>query len=129
MVRGLAFGGWNRESVANRRACCHDCDMAEAPTIGRDRGGKFLPGNPSNGGRPALPDWFKSRAPDALLYLVDVATGKEPVEPELRLKAAALVVDRVYGKAPETLQVDGGSAVMDLLVAMAKPVNPAPDDP
>ena len=99
--------------------------MTTTTAIGRGERGYFLPGHNGNtgGGRPKLPDWFKSRAPDALLYLLDVATGVEPVEPELRLKAAALVVDRVYGKAPETLQVEGASAVMDLLVAMAKPVN------
>jgi hypothetical protein len=106
-----------------RRRCDHGV-MKTTTAVGRGARGQFLPGHQSTGGRPALPDWFKSRAPDALLYLLDVATGVEPVEPELRLKAAALVVDRVYGKAPETLQVEGASAVMDLLVAMAKPVAP-----
>jgi hypothetical protein len=102
--------------------------MTTTTALGRDARGLFLPGSTGNaGGRPSLPDWFKSRAPDALKYLLDVATGEEPAEPELRVKAAALVVDRVYGKAPETITVDGQSGVMDLLIALAKPV--APKDP
>ena len=98
--------------------------MADTPTLGRDGTGKFLPGNPSKGGRPALPDWFKDRAPEALRYLLLVAVGEEPAEAKDRIKAAQTVVDRVYGKAPETITIDGGSPVLDLLVAMAKPVEP-----
>lgn len=101
--------------------------MADTPTIGRDGTGKFLPGHapqPNRGGRPVLPDWFKSRAPEALKYLLDVACGDEPAEAKDRIKAAQTVVDRVYGKAPETITIDGGSPVLDLLVAMAKPVEP-----
>jgi hypothetical protein len=99
--------------------------MADTPTDGRDgTSGKFLPGNhhAKNGGRPALPDWFKDRAPEALRYLLLVAVGEEPAEAKDRIKAAQCVVDRVYGKAPETLTLEGGSPVLDLLVNMAKPV-------
>ena len=32
------------------------------------------------------------------------------------------VVDRFYGKAPETVTVEGQTPLMDILVAMAKPV-------
>ena len=63
-------------------------------------------------------------------YICDVATGEEFAEPQHRLRAAEYIADRVYGKAPETMQVEGASAVMDLLVAMAKPVTPqGTDDP
>ena len=101
--------------------------MADTPTLGRDGTGKFLPGNQSGnggngGGRPKLPEWFKDRAPEALRYLLMVAVGEEPAEAKDRIKAAQTVVDRVYGKAPETITIDGGSPVLDLLVAMAKPV-------
>jgi hypothetical protein len=98
------------------------------PTDGRDgTSGKFLPGNSAGngvngGGRPKLPDWFKDRAPQALRYLLLVAVGEEPAEAKDRIKAAQTVVDRVYGKAPETLTLEGGSPVLDLLVNMAKPV-------
>ena len=69
----------------------------------RDANGRLLPGqsaNPTgrNGGRPAYPDWFKDKGEDALRYLLDVATGVVDVEPELRFKAASIVVDRIYGK-------------------------------
>jgi hypothetical protein len=32
------------------------------------------------------------------------------------------MANRIYGKAPETLTLEGGSPVLDLLVLMAKPV-------
>ena len=94
---------------------------------GRDAAGRWLTGQApavKSPGRPALPAWFRSRAPEALQYLLDVATGVEPAEPKDRIKAAQCVVDRYYGKAPETINVEGGSPVLDLLVAMAKPVEP-----
>lgn len=99
--------------------------MDNKPAPQRDERGRLLPGstaNPGGGGRPKLPDWFKSKAPEALQHLLNVATGVEPAEPELRLKAAMSVVDRFYGKAPETVTVEGQTPLMDILVAMAKPV-------
>ena len=116
--------------------------MTTTTAIGRDARGFFLPGhNVNGGGRPKLPDWFKSGAEDCLRVLLACATGKtqagDPPAAALvaaeasakeRIHAAELVCNRVLGKAPETLQVEGASAVMDLLVAMAKPVNPT-DDP
>jgi hypothetical protein len=42
--------------------------------------------------------------------------------PKERIAAAELVCNRVLGKAPETLTLEGGSPVLDLLVNMAKPV-------
>jgi hypothetical protein len=95
-------------------------------------------GNPS--GRKPLPTWFKSSAEDCLRVLVACATGKvqdgDPpaalevatsASPKERIHAAELVCNRVLGKAPETITVDGQSGVMDLLIALAKPV--APKDP
>jgi hypothetical protein len=87
-------------------------------TEARDTSGKFLPGNKAavNSGRPALPDWFKSSAPDALRYLLNVAlddvTDKDgnhvPTEPKLRLQAAERVVERVYGKVDSKMEVAVG---------------------
>ena len=114
--------------------------MTTTTAIGRGERGQFLPGNPSTGGRPKLPDWFKSSAEDCLRVLVACATGKvqegDPpaalevatsASPKERIHAAELVCNRVLGKAPETITVDGQSGVMDLLIALAKPV--APKDP
>ena len=90
-------------------------------------------GNPS--GRRPLPAWFKDSAEDCLRVLVACATGTaregDPpaaflvaadASPKERIAAAELVCNRVLGKAPETLTLEGGSPVLDLLVAMAKPV-------
>lgn len=121
--------------------------MTTTTAIGRGARGQFLPGqSPNPAGRPRLPEWFKSGAEDCLRVILAQATGVVIPQPDgtvlpavqqvalesttkERKEAAEAVANRVLGKAPELLQVDGGSAVMDLLVAMAKPVNPAPDDP
>lgn len=92
----------------------------------RDANGRLLPGqsaNPTgrNGGRPALPDWFRSAAPEALRYLLNVATGVVDVEPELRFKAASLVVDRIYGKAPETVTLEGELAISRIVRTIVDP--------
>ena len=112
--------------------------MADVPTLGRDgTSGKFLPGNNHAKGRPALPQWFKDGAEDCLRVLLACATGAtrpgDPpaatdvatnASPKERIAAAELICNRVLGKAPETITIDGGSPVLDLLVAMAKPVEP-----
>lgn len=90
-------------------------------------------GNPS--GRRPLPAWFKDSAEDCLRVLVACATGvarpgdppaaaivAADASPKERIAAAELVCNRVLGKAPETLTLEGGSPVLDLLVNMAKPV-------
>ena len=91
----------------------------------RDANGRLLPGvklNPKGlGGRPALPEWFKDKAPEALKYLLDVATGEVPVEPELRFKAASIVVDRIYGKAPETVTLEGELAISRIVRTIVDP--------
>ena len=92
----------------------------------RDANGRLLPGqsaNPTgrNGGRPARPDWFRSAAPEALRYLLNVATGEEPAETKDRIKAAALVVDRIYGKAPETVTLDGELAISRIVRTIVDP--------
>ena len=92
----------------------------------RDAHGRLLPGqsaNPTgvNGGRPKLPDWFKAKGEEALRHLLDVATGVEPVEPELRFKAASLVVDRIYGKAPETVTLEGELAISRIVRTIVDP--------
>lgn len=88
----------------------------------RDERGRLLPGGTANPrGRPALPDFFKDAAPLALQHLVNVATGVEFVEPELRLKAATLVVERFYGKAPETVTLEGELAISRIVRTIVDP--------
>lgn len=87
--------------------------MADSPTHSeqnpQQRGLKPFPkgvsGNP--GGRPKLPEWLAGRSEKALLYIADVADGTEPAEPELRLKAAQIIVERYYGKAKEQVEHSG----------------------
>lgn len=88
----------------------------------RDERGRLLPGGTANTrGRPVLPDWFRSAAPEALRYLLNVATGEEPAETKDRIKAAALVVDRIYGKAPETVTLEGELAISRIVRTIVDP--------
>ena len=98
----------------------HQVENTTAPK--RDAHGRLLPGQSGNPrGRPALPDWFKDAAPAALQHLVNVATGVEDVEPELRLKAATLVVERFYGKSPETVTLEGELAISRIVRTIVDP--------
>lgn len=119
--------------------------MTTATAIGRPLPPKpWQPGQSGNpSGRKPLPAWFKDSAEDCLKVLVACATGKvQPgsppaaeivaakATPKERLQAAELVCNRVLGKAPEMLEVGNASAVLDVLVALAKPVNQEPpEDP
>lgn len=90
--------------------------------------GKFAKGNPG-GGRPALPDWFKSGAPDALKHLLAVATGAHPVDDEaIRLRACETVCDRVYGKAPQAVDVTSGGEQSPVVAALLALASPRPKD-
>lgn len=91
----------------------------------RDEKGRLLPGSNANpGGRPKLPDWYKSNAPSALAVTLAVATGIVIDAPEIpeetralcrelaadskvseRLLAASKIKDDVYGMAKEHVQV------------------------
>ena len=102
------------------------CKPVEKPKPTRDANGRLLPGQSANPngagpGRPKLPDWFKSAAPEALRYLLNVATGEEPAETKDRIKAASLVVDRIYGKAPETVTLEGELAISRIVRTIVDP--------
>lgn len=124
--------------------------MTTTTAIGRGARGHFLPGNSGNGGgRPRLPDWYKLGNDDAMRVSYAAALGKlppgdnppaamafvlvegqpDPIDPKLRLEQCARIMDRVLGKAPEMLEVGNASAVLDVLVALAKPVGDKPEDP
>lgn len=66
----------------------------------RDEKGRLKKGHGMPGpGRPALPDFFKQKAPDALKKLLDVALGKDKDidEPNLRVRALETCVAYIYG--------------------------------
>jgi len=84
----------------------------------------FKPGQSGNpAGRPRLPDWFRAKGPDALRVLIAQATGEVIPQddgtilpavtqvamessPKERTQAAAIIADRVYGKAPDVITGD-----------------------
>jgi hypothetical protein len=97
-------------------------DHENGPKVERKADGRFAAGHaPLSNGRPKLPDWFKESGPEALKYLLGVALGTEDSNPKLRLQAAALVVDRIYGKAPETVTVEGQLAVEKIIREIVTP--------
>jgi hypothetical protein len=123
-----------------------DDDMAGALAASKRApnapGRPFEVGNPGGPGRPRLPDWFRARGPDALRVLLAQATGEvvacddgtvlpavEQVARESsckeRRQAAEAVVERVYGKAPATIEVDGELAVRQVIRRI---VDPGPVD-
>jgi hypothetical protein len=110
----------------------------------RDEKGRVLPGSVSpnlggHNGRPKLPEWFKSRGPDALRVLLAQATGElVPCDdgsilpavvqvaadstPKERAQAADMIANRVYGKAPDVITGDGDNPLsLCLKVEFVKP--------
>lgn len=96
---------------------------AQKPVIGRP----FVKGQAPGPGRPKLPPWFKARGDDALRTLLAAATGiaAEDVPPgakelaascsdRVRLAAAQAVIDRVYGKAPDALDLAGDTGITEI---------------
>jgi hypothetical protein len=102
-------------------------------------------GSPKSPGRPKLPAFFKERGPNALRMIVAQATGEALPGDDGAVSAAVAEVaassstkergaaaiemaNRIYGKAPETLTLEGGSPILDMLVGMAKPVTSTPKE-
>jgi hypothetical protein len=71
----------------------------------RGPNGHFLKGTAAGPGRPSLPDWFKARGPEALQVLVDVMTGEREDMRVSPAQAAQIVVERVYGKSPQSVDL------------------------
>lgn len=67
----------------------------------REANGRLAPGHSGvpGAGRTKLPDFFKAVGPDALRAIADIATGEIEAPPELQLRAAQDVADRIYGRA------------------------------
>lgn len=77
-------------------------------TVQRDSAGRILPGSKlaEGKGRPPLPEWLKAKGPDALKYICDVVDGVEPVDKSAdRIKAAEIIIKRVYGDVSVDLEV------------------------
>jgi hypothetical protein len=110
----------------------------------RDAHGRLLPGSTANpSGRPKLPDWFLSKGPASLRVLVAQATGEQIADDDgnvtdavkqvatesttrERGAAAMVVIDRIYGKVKDTVDVKGDVAVSLIRRII---VDKAKDDP
>ncbi len=87
----------------------------------RDNKGRFTPGN-KVGGRKKIPqdvrDMFKAATPAAAGLLIKTIDN-EDAPLALRMDAAKTILDRVYGKASQPIEGNGGAAVQ---VVMSKEV-------
>jgi hypothetical protein len=112
---------------------------ADKPVL-RTAAGHFLPGTaqPSGGGRPTLPPWLKGHTEDLLRVQLAVALqgtrpnpeGGDPIPVGEKVWAATVnsLLDRVLGRAPVSVEVEGGDGVNAVLAALlarkAGPVDP-----
>lgn len=79
-----------------------------AKNSGKVRGRPFQKGQSGNpGGRPKIPkdvkEMLKAAAPDAAQLLIDTIND-EQVTRSLRIEAAKVLLDRVYGKAAQPIE-------------------------
>ena len=86
--------------------------MAAERSEGRDAAGRFLPGVSGNPkGRPRSPDevrrQLQAAAPEAVRFLVETMNDSAQ-KPEMRLKCAEAVLDRLYGKTLPPQEQNGG---------------------
>lgn len=81
---------------------------------GRNARGQFTKGN-SGGGRPKVPEElrkaFQKVCPEALEVLVSIMSDTEAKDND-RIRAAEVILERGYGKAPQSIDLDAGGAVM-----------------
>lgn len=86
----------------------------------RDNKGRFRPGGaPVSPGRPRLPDWLKAHTDDLLRMQLQAALEgvvvypgedgeepkREPIAPKERLQAVEKLLDRLLGRAPQSIEI------------------------
>lgn len=95
-------------------------------TDGRDAHGRFVKGEYKGGGRKEIPkdikEMLRGATPDACKLLCNTIND-ETVRLELRIKCSEIVLDRVFGKPQQAVEVDaknipqvifvGGDSVAD----------------
>ena len=82
--------------------------MNDKKTTGRDENGRFIKGVSGNpGGKPPTPEdvkeMLKASTAPAVKLLVDTMIN-DTTKPELRVKCAEILIDRVMGKAVQPLE-------------------------
>ncbi len=76
---------------------------ARDPVTGRFKPG--VSGNPTGRNNREYPVWFADRAPDACKLLLECMDGELVDERVSRVQAALQVLDRMYGKPKESVEV------------------------
>ena len=101
--------------------------MATEETIRQNRqnNGKFAKGNCANpGGRPKLPEELKqlcrAKAEEAINVAAELLNDTQQPG-TVRLKAAEILLDRGYGKAPQALTGEDGAPIPIQLIEIIKP--------
>lgn len=88
--------------------------QTQKPAQGRNARGQFTKGN-SGGGRPKVPEEireaFQAACPEALDVLVAIMRDGHAKDND-RIRAAEVILERGYGKAPQSIDLDAGGAVM-----------------
>lgn len=83
--------------------------------------GTILPGQTLNpAGRAKLPEAFKEKGPEALARIVELMADGDP---KTAIKAATWIAERIYGKAAQSIELEGESTnalIAALLTARAK---------
>jgi hypothetical protein len=84
----------------------------------KDERGRFTPGNIANpGGRPKLPEELRLMCQGNAEVAIGVAVEllMQTEQPgNVRLKAAEVILDRGYGKAPQSITIDVATATRDI---------------
>ena len=83
--------------------------MASDPHgTGKSRGAPpWKPGQSGNpGGRPKLPEAFREKGPEALARIVELMADGDP---KVAVKAATWIAERIYGKAAQSIEIEGES--------------------
>lgn len=85
---------------------------------------KFQKGmfSPTKRGRPRTPEdvkrVFREMSPWAIKALFDIVSDEDSKKPE-RIKAAEVILDRAWGKAPQTVTDTNGNTLQGVLVLPA----------
>ena len=91
---------------------------ADKPAISKKADYLFKPGQSGNpSGRPKIPEqvkeMFKAATPTAADMLIKTINDLE-AKPELRIECAKYVIDRVYGKATQPMEIDAAKSLFNV---------------
>lgn len=100
-----------KDSKKNKKASVKRSNGEITAKRERDKSGKFVKGN-TTGGRKALPPDIKDmlyKATPAACKLLCKVINDENEEMKLRIKASEIVLDRIYGKPAQAVDLNAGS--------------------